>query len=687
MSLESTPFTPNGPMFAPRRGSLKDQISVHHVEGAQSARATKQIYDRTLPSLHFLRWRPMFHLLAPNAWMNDPCGPGFDPTTGLYHISFQWNPRRNRHGNVAWGNVAWGSATSKDLLAWKLQSAPTLKPDRPYDSQGIFTGCMVPTGINGGKGTLTAVYTSVKGTPVHYSLPYTRGSETQSIAQSTDNGRTWAKSDRNPILSEPPAHIQPTGWRDPYVAPWATLDKLLGVEDGANLYGTVSGGIAGQSPTLFLYVIPRNQLDKWQLISPLVNIGLNHQISRWSGDMGLNWEAGTFMTLSDQTGASRDFIVVGGEGCKSSETTVTEGSTPKRSTQVSRAARSQQWMSGELVANKGEKGMAVEMKYGFGGRLDHGCLYGVNTFWDPVNSQQIAWGWIREEDLPQHLVDRQNWSGLMSLPRQLKLLTIENVTGTLLSPLGSITSLELTQSSESPVTHTIRTLGIFPAGVLDRLRTSNCRELSLRPNTPLPSAFTPSQVLDVQSCRFEICASVAVPSSFVAARKAINISISHSPNHNLLTTLSFNPSTETLTLHRPDSRTVDTAINWSPEIAPHTLFTFRDASTGADRVETYDVRLFFDESVIEVFVNGRTVISSRVYPGRKRVWGVGIWAGSEPIYQEDTEMNLDEVIEDEETERGSSTPKAPAIETSNGELPTLLQAKSWDGMRADIRIV
>ena len=663
----------DAPMFAPRRGSLKDQISVHHVEGAQTARTTQQIYDRSLPSLHFLRWRPMFHLLAPNAWMNDPCGPGYDPSTGLYHISFQWNPRRNKHGNVAWGKVAWGSATSKDLLSWNLSSAPTLKPDQPYDEEGIFTGCMVPTGVDGSPATLTAIYTSVSGSPVHYSLPYTRGCETQSVAQSTDGGKTWTKSETNPILSEPPTHLTPCGWRDPYVAPWPTLDKALGIADDSNIYAVVSGGIAGRTPTLFLYAVSRNQLDKWTFLSPLIDVGLNHRLSRWSGDMGQNWESGTFMTLADDT-TSRDFIVAAAEGCRSNEAPVANG-LPQRSTAIPKSARSQQWMSGGLVAQRSEASATVEMKYGMGGRLDHGCLYGVNTFWDPVNKQQIAWGWIREEDLPQHFIDRQNWSGLLSLPRELKLITLRNVLRAWSSDLQSITSLEVTPSESDPNSNTVRTLGIYPASTLKRLR-PHSRELSLRPNLPiLRTQTTDPNVnrcsLDVQTCRFELLSSIAIPKTF-KPNSTVNISISHSPSHDLHTTLSFCPSTETLTLHRPDSSSVDSAIVSTPETAPHTLFTFRDpGDPGMEVVEKYDVRLWFDESVLEVFANGRTVISSRIYPGRKRIWGIGFWVGE-----------LDEDVEMGEADAGQGKERSAGANT-----PFLVDAKAFDGLRADIKII
>lgn len=38
---------------------------------------------------HFTRWRPGFHLIAPKNWMNDPCGPCFDPSTGLFNVLYQ----------------------------------------------------------------------------------------------------------------------------------------------------------------------------------------------------------------------------------------------------------------------------------------------------------------------------------------------------------------------------------------------------------------------------------------------------------------------------------------------------------------------------------------------------------------------------------------------------------------------
>ncbi|KAK5686162.1 hypothetical protein LTS10_002276 [Elasticomyces elasticus] len=48
----------------------------------------------------FTRWRPQSHFLAPNGWMNDPCGPMYDPTRDVYHLFYQWHPQ-----HINWGNI------------------------------------------------------------------------------------------------------------------------------------------------------------------------------------------------------------------------------------------------------------------------------------------------------------------------------------------------------------------------------------------------------------------------------------------------------------------------------------------------------------------------------------------------------------------------------------------------------
>lgn len=71
----------------------------------------------------------------------------------------------SRIGNpkgTEWGNMSWFSATSTDLVRWTPHGQqPSLKPDKTYDREGIFTGCVLPRGPCGQKNMMTAIYTSV----------------------------------------------------------------------------------------------------------------------------------------------------------------------------------------------------------------------------------------------------------------------------------------------------------------------------------------------------------------------------------------------------------------------------------------------------------------------------------------------------------------------------------------------
>jgi beta-fructofuranosidase len=70
-------------------------------------------------------------------------------------------------------------------------------------------------------------------------------------------------------------------------------------------------------------------------------------------------------------------------------------------------------------------------------------------------------------------------------------------------------------------------------------------------------------------------------------------------------------------------------INDDPETAPHTLFSIRHHSTNTDsksngvvEQETLDIRLFFDTSILEVFINERVAITTRIYPESGKCFGV-----------------------------------------------------------------
>ncbi|MBT2534038.1 glycoside hydrolase family 32 protein [Arthrobacter sp. ISL-48] len=146
--------------------------------------------------------RPAIHFTARDTWLNDPNGLVYHD--GLYHLFYQNNP----FGNV-WGNMSWGHATSTDLLHWT-----ELPVAIPCDEvEDIFSGSIVVDhGNTSGFGTendpaLVAIYTSAFKPGSEHS-----GTQAQSLAYSTDSGKSWRKYEGNPVLTRGTAHF-----RDPKV--------------------------------------------------------------------------------------------------------------------------------------------------------------------------------------------------------------------------------------------------------------------------------------------------------------------------------------------------------------------------------------------------------------------------------------------------------------------------------------
>ncbi len=139
-------------------------------------------------------YRPQFHFTPEINWTNDPNGLVFHD--GEWHLFYQYNP----FGNV-WGHMSWGHAVSEDLFSWK--HLPVAVPEA--DGVMAFSGSAVTDILNtsgfgrDGKAPLVAIYTS-----------RTETDQTQSLAYSTDRGRTWTQYEGNPVLdAEDPAFRDP----------------------------------------------------------------------------------------------------------------------------------------------------------------------------------------------------------------------------------------------------------------------------------------------------------------------------------------------------------------------------------------------------------------------------------------------------------------------------------------------
>lgn len=137
-------------------------------------------------------YRPEYHFTPKAHWMNDPNGMVY--LNGKYHLFFQYNP-----DSTIWGPMHWAHATSKDMIHWEEQPI-ALYPD----SLGtIFSGSAVIDKDNTagfGKNAMVAIFT-------HHNKKIedqkTGRHQYQSLAYSTDEGKTWTKYKGNPVLPNP----------------------------------------------------------------------------------------------------------------------------------------------------------------------------------------------------------------------------------------------------------------------------------------------------------------------------------------------------------------------------------------------------------------------------------------------------------------------------------------------------
>lgn len=332
----------------------------------------------------FARFRPTSHFIAPHSWSNDPCGAVYVPETREYLVCYQWNP-----GTTDGGNRAWGMARSSDLVTWE-DCAPALWNETWYDALGVFSGCLVSRLVDGQR-VLFLFYTSVSGLPIHWSKPYAPGCETQSVAVSTDFGRTWQRHGSNPLVRTPPKMEATTGWRDPFVSEWASLSRLLGVSPETN-YMMIASGERGHGSQIHLYT--SNDLLGWEHLSILLDVETGSKISDDSDlAFGMNFECATFMTMG-QT----DYIIVG----------VEEDVDSRRHN-----GHYTVWLAGRLMLRDGKPQFRITSH----GLVDHGILYAAHIFRDG-RDRLLQLGWA-DEAAKASVVKGQGWAGCLGHPREL----------------------------------------------------------------------------------------------------------------------------------------------------------------------------------------------------------------------------------------------------------------------------
>jgi len=305
--------------------------------------------------------RPQFHLLPARNWMNDPNGPIY--FNGMYHMFFQYNPLA-----ATWGDMSWNHAVSPDMLHWQhLPVAVTPTPDSP-DAFGCFSGSAIQVGKR-----VYAVYTGTKESTSDLATirdGQNKIQESQCLAYSDDPRLvTWTKLPR-PIVPRPPEGLDITGFRDP--SAW---------KQGDWYYMTVGSGIARVGGCVLLY--RSKDMKSWEYLHELTS-------GKWNGtktanpcDDGEMWECPEFFALDG--GHMLIYSTLGKVF----------------------------WQSGELDAT------TMKFTAKKTGLLDLDAFYAPKTQLD-ARGRRILWGWIPERR-SEVAMREAGWSGMMSLPRVMKL--------------------------------------------------------------------------------------------------------------------------------------------------------------------------------------------------------------------------------------------------------------------------
>ncbi|EOD51427.1 putative sucrose-6-phosphate hydrolase protein [Neofusicoccum parvum UCRNP2] len=529
----------------------------------------------------------------------------YDQYRDEYHIFYQAFPQ-----HVNFGNTTWGHATSKDLITWtdvngwKDRSFVAIEPEPAfdYDWLGDFSGGANAVNLLGEQdGNLTIFYTGARSQPDFWQKPYKPGAETQNAATSSDGGRAWQKWEGNPILNGAPGGWNVTGLRDPNFSQIPELARILGDDEGT-FYITIGSGIRGIGPRAPLWKAPKDNITDWQFQGSLFEVPLNFT---WgddrnrTGNFGGNFEMATLYPLVEKAEFGGDNQTIywaytfGAEGFESFGHNLTH------------------WSLFALGNVSRRDNGSAEYTIAASGPTDWGNNYAVNTFWDAKNQRRVAWGWS-DEDFNSYGVTQNGYQGSLLLPRELYIRKTRGVVAPTSGPPER--SAEIWEVEEGGKTYCVTTLAQRPlpevvAGIQGNSNAS-VGDIVVKGEKKLDG---------LESYKFHLQATL----DEWPADGQVGFKVRASPNSEEYTTIYYTPSNYTLVLNRISSSLITnfTRSSFNGYFEP---YLFRSATSPSAAPEPITFNIFVDGSLLEIFINDRLSMTSRIYPSRADSLGVSL---------------------------------------------------------------
>ncbi|KAK0533082.1 putative beta-Fructufuranosidase [Tilletia horrida] len=302
-----------------------------------------------------------------------------------------------------------------------------------------------------------------------------------------------------------------------------------------------------------------------------------------------------------------------------------------------------------------------------GGPLDWGCLYAANTYEDLSQGadrpRRVMWGWIPDDDLAPEHATAQGWQGCLALPRLLSISELiaavpqhfESAGGAAAyaAQLRSYGNFDVEEVVDEEGWVRVRTLGVEPvpemlklregivpratSTVLELARTEDALPAVLSDISPSPSSLSSSRgralalaPLGTTSRNWEAELTLDLDALALALARGdtsaqVGLVLAHTAQMDAGAALVYDLASSTLVLHRALSSSQHANINKSAVDGGPLRLLHLPAPGSAEeqeqeqeqerpRLEPLRLRVFLDNSVLEVYANGRWACSSRIYP-------------------------------------------------------------------------
>lgn len=564
----------------------------------------------------FETWRPKSHVLPASGQIGDPCMHYTDPETGLFHVGYLHD------GNGASGATTDNFVTYTDL---NNNSANFIFPGGKNDPVAVFDGSVIERGING---TPTLLYTSVSYLPIRkllflppyfqqkagkltidleWTIAYTKGSETQSLAIARDGGSNFTKLEHGPVIPSPPFAVNVTGFRDPFVFQNPQVDALLKKRNGTE-YTIISGGTHGGGPSLFLYAHYGDESDNfqiWEYIGEWWHEKANTTWSEanWAGRWGFNFEVGNYFAL-DKDGYNPHgeiFTTLG-----------TEWSYDPIVPQVS-DVREMLWAAGKQSIVNG----SIKFEPTMAGRLDAGkSAYAAAGKAVPSSSQAsqksgapdrfLSYLWLTGDfygtiNTPKA---QQNWTGSLLLPRELSIGYIDVVDNELSREKGAWR----VDTERDNGTLTLAALSQKIARESLAAFKSNTSAVIKQTGGRCSSGATFDR--NPSSKHYVLSTSITFPSRSNGTRAGLEILSGELET----TRIYYQFSNESLVVDRSNSSAAAATNDWVQTETESGKFRLFDVPTASGtQIEMLNLTIVVDGGIVEVHVNDRFALSTWVW--------------------------------------------------------------------------